>query len=246
MDTVKLSIKSYWNWRSSSFGHDSDKSSEIADKWESIIRELTSRAPGKRALDIGTGTGQLAVYLARSGFDVTGIDLADKMVNTAKKYAANLKLNIDFRTGDAEELPFEDDSIDVVVSRNLLWTLPNPDRALREWRRVLKPEGLLIVSDGYWLNTTWKRFHHLAYKILKNIFKNKSLVSLRFFLSYAGLQNSLPFYEGIKLERIRSLLDAACFRQVQSYNTSCLDFKPYGNIRLDQNEPSFFIAHAKK
>ena len=246
MDTIKLSIKNYWNWRSSSFGHDSDKSAAIADKWESIIRELTSPAPGRRALDIGTGTGQLAAYLARSGFDVTGIDLADKMVNTAKKYAADHNLDIDFRTGDAEELPFEDNSIDVVVSRNLLWTLPAPERALIEWRRVLKPDGLLIVSDGYWLNTTWKRFHHLAYKVLKNIFKKKSLVSLRFFLSYAGAQRSLPFYEGITSKRINSLLNTACFRQIHSYNTQCLDFNPYGNIKCDQNEPSFFITHAKK
>ncbi len=246
MDTVKFSIKNYWNWRSNSFGHDSDKSAAIADRWESIIKELASQAPGLRALDIGTGTGQLAVYLACSGFNVTGIDLADKMISSAKKYAESQMLDIDFHMGDAEELKFEDNSFDIVVSRNLLWTLPHPDKALKEWRRVLKPDGKLIVCDGFWLNTTWKRIHHLAYKILKGIFKNRNLVSLRFFLSYAGAQRSLPLYEGISFEKISSLLNAACFRQIQSYDTCCLDFYPYGKIRCDGNEPSFFIAHAKK
>ncbi len=246
MDTLKLSIRSYWNWRSSSFGHDSDKSVTIADKWENIIKELASQAPGMRALDIGTGTGQLAVYLARSGYDVTGIDLADKMISRAKRYAASQKLNIDFQTGDAEQLKYEDNSFDIVVSRNLLWTLPHPGKALKEWRRVLKPDGTLILCDGLWLNTTWKRFHHLAYKILKGIFRKGSFVSFRFFLSYAGVQRSLPLYEGISFEKANSLLRAACFKQIKSYDTRCLDFNPYGKIGWNQNEPSFFIAHAKK
>ncbi len=48
-------------------------------------------------------------------------------------------LSIDFQTGDAEHLPFEANTFDVVVSRNLVWTLPAPETAMREWHRVLKP-----------------------------------------------------------------------------------------------------------
>jgi 2-polyprenyl-3-methyl-5-hydroxy-6-metoxy-1,4-benzoquinol methylase len=129
MEPIKTSIKSYWNWRSRTFGHDTDKSAAVADKWESILQKTVSGAPGNRVLDIGTGTGQLAVYLARAGFDVTGMDIAENMVVHASRYAASQQLDIRFQTGDAENLPFADNSFDAVVSRNLLWTLPHPDKA---------------------------------------------------------------------------------------------------------------------
>ena len=246
MDSVKASIKGYWNWRSSSYGYDTDRSIEIADRWESIIKELIPDAPGRRALDVGTGTGQLAVYLARAGFGVTGIDLAENMISLAAQYAADQKLFIDFKTGDAEALDFGHDSFDAIVSRNLLWTLPSPHKALREWRRVLKPGGTLIVSDGLWMNITWAHVYRLVFKLIKGNLRNGGRISLRFFLSYAGLQKSLPFYKGISLEKASMLLHDADFREIRSYDTSNLDFNPYKNLRWNGKIPSFFIAYAKK
>jgi ubiquinone/menaquinone biosynthesis C-methylase UbiE len=137
MEKIKTTIKKYWNWRSKSFL--TDRSVTIAKQWESILKELVSGAPGRLAIDIGTGRGHFAVYLARLGFSVTGIDLSENMISYARQNAALHNLDIDFKTGDAEELEFEDNTFDVVVSRNLLWTLPSPDKALKEWRRVLKP-----------------------------------------------------------------------------------------------------------
>ncbi len=147
MEKVKTSINKYWNWRSKSYGYDADKSIKIANRWESVLKELVSDAPGTRALDIGIGRGQFAFHLARLGFVVTAIDLSEKMISHARKSTIAHKLNIVFQTGDAEKFKFEDNIFDVVVSRNLLWTLPNPDKALNEWRRVLSPGGTLVVSD---------------------------------------------------------------------------------------------------
>ena len=247
MEKVKTSIKRYWNWRSKSFGYDTDKSIEIANRWEAILQELVSGTQGKRALDIGTGRGQLAFYLARLGFSVTAIDLSENMISHARQYAVTHNLDIHFQTGDAEDLEFDDKTFHVVVSRNLLWTLPDPYKALNEWRRVMKPGAALVVSDGLWMNYTWKRIHHLILNLFKRMFRNGSMISARFFLSYAGLYESLPFYEGICFEKASILLEAARFKDIRSYDTSCFGTNPYGDTkRMKNTKPSFFIAYARR
>ena len=246
MSKIKSSIKNYWDWRSASFGHDADKSAAIAIQWESIVHQLVRGAPGKRALDIGTGTGQFAIYLARCGFDVTAIDISEAMIAEARRYVANQRLQIDFRTGDAESLGFADQTFDVIASRNLLWTLPQPHQALVEWRRVLKPGGRLMLSDGFWKNTTWRRVPQLVVKILKGMGCNGSRISLRFFCTYAGLQKRLPFYEGVSLDAAVALLETARFKSITAYDTSRLSVHPYGATSPKKAFPSFFIASATR
>lgn len=246
METTKKVIQKYWDWRSSSFGHDADKSAAIALQWESIVTQWAGAASGKRALDVGTGTGQLAVYLARAGFSVTGIDISPAMVTHARRYAAEQQCDIDFQTGDAEALAFGDHQFDVVVSRNCLWTLPHPHRALAEWRRVLKPGGHLMVSDGLWKNTTWLRAYRLVYKLIKDLGCNGSRVSLRFFGTYAGIYKRLPFYEGLRVDAAVKLLQNARFKNIRSYDTSRLRVYPYPAKRVNQAPPPFFIAAATR
>ncbi len=183
LSRLKGQIERYWDWRSASYELDQDKSVETVQDWEFTIKGLVAHLHGSasRALDVGTGPGQLAFYLAQAGIDVTGIDISPKMVETARKKARERMLSIDFQTGDAEHLPFEANTFDVVVSRNLVWTLPAPETAMREWHRVLKPGGRIIISDGYWQNLTWSRIHHLIIKAAKGFLKTRSLISCRFF-----------------------------------------------------------------
>ena len=94
-----------------------------------------------RILDVGTGTGFLSLSLAEIGHEVVGIDLAEGMISSARKIADDRGLDLDLMVGDAESLDFDDDSFDVVVSRWVLWTLPDPEKAISEWMRVLKPGG---------------------------------------------------------------------------------------------------------
>ena len=156
-------------------------------------------------------------------------------------------ITIDFQWQDAEKLPFKDNTFDVVVSRNLLWTRPNPGKALREWRRVMKPAGALVVSDGMWMNCTWNRVHHLAFKVVRGMLSNGSMVSLRFFLAYASLQKKLPFYEGIGITEIQTLFQVAGFREIKSHDTAYFDTNPYGRNGSRQREGfPFFIVHARK
>jgi len=87
------------------------------------------------------------------------------MLQKAKEKANSLNLIIDFRQGDAENLPFENESFDMVINRNLVWTLPDPERAIFEWGRVLKPEGKVIIIDGNWGNRMGSHGHIWRYLI---------------------------------------------------------------------------------
>jgi ubiquinone/menaquinone biosynthesis C-methylase UbiE len=85
------------------------------------------------------------------------------MISKAREHAAQCGLHIDFQQQDAENLPFKESTFHVVVARNLLWTLPDPERALREWRRVLKPDGDALISVwSKWQDRwRWQSFRQL-------------------------------------------------------------------------------------
>ena len=245
MDKLKDKIEKYWNWRSSSYALDVEKSPETEKAWDTTIKTLAKSGQNQDALDIGTGPGQLAFYLAGAGFNVTGLDISPEMINKARKRAEEMEHSIDFRTGDAEHLDFPDNSFDVVVSRNLIWTLPNPDLALKEWHRVLKPGGRIIVSDGFWQNQTWKRFYQIPLNLLKSVFQINSRISLRFFLHYASMMKHLPLYEGVKKNEVQKLLQCAGFNEVSSWDIGqCFGKNPYA-FALSVS-PSFFIVYADK
>ncbi len=72
------------------------------------------------------------------------------MLDKARENALQNGFDIKFAKGDAAELPFEDNKFDIVVSRFVLWTLPNPEAALKEWSRVLKAGGKIVYIDGNW------------------------------------------------------------------------------------------------
>ena len=100
-------------------------------------------------LDLGTGTGFLARIILKNGFNVLGLDLSKNMLAVAKKKAPETFLV----RGDAENIPLKDSSVDLIVSRWVLWTLPHPWEALEEIVRVLKPDGRVILCDGDSKNT---------------------------------------------------------------------------------------------
>lgn len=86
---------------------------------------------------------------------VTGIDLTPEMIEAAMALAAAERSNAEFMVMDAEALDFADASFDAIISRNVMWNLPHPETAYREWLRVLKPGGLLLNYDA-----EYARAHH--------------------------------------------------------------------------------------
>ncbi|MEO8607163.1 MAG: methyltransferase domain-containing protein [Chloroflexota bacterium] len=113
--------------------------------------ETTGLHPSGRVLDIATGTGVVALYAAQmvgGGGRVVGVDLSPEMLARAGEKAAAAGLNqVTFQQGDAEHLDFPDASFDAVLCSSSLFFMPDMAAALREWRRVLVPDGKVGFSN---------------------------------------------------------------------------------------------------
>jgi len=102
--------------------------------------------PGNRVLDVACGTGVVAVTAARRGATVSGLDLTPQLLDVARDNAQIAGVRIDWREGDAESLPFPDNSFDVVVSQFGHMFAPRPEVAVGEMLRVLEPGGTIAFS----------------------------------------------------------------------------------------------------
>ncbi|WP_422929487.1 class I SAM-dependent methyltransferase [Singulisphaera sp. PoT] len=107
---------------------------------------LYSLLPQKgRILEVGCGTGGLLVPALRGGRSIVGVDIASRWLVVARRRLRDHGLDTELVAASAETLPWPDASFDVIVADSLLEHVDNPILALREWRRVLKPGGSLIV-----------------------------------------------------------------------------------------------------
>lgn len=149
-DERKERIVSYWEKRSGDFLEHkrAELHSPMAERWLYEIKKQLPQDKNLRILDVGCGAGFFSVLLAKEGYQVTGVDLTPDMVENARTFAEEEKTDCEFLVMDAENLRFADESFDVVISRNLTWTLPDVKSAYREWVRVLKKGGILLNFDA--------------------------------------------------------------------------------------------------
>lgn len=149
MEELEKKVLNYWTVRAHDFSvvRRNEIHDEISTRWRA---ELLKHLPGGglRILDVGTGTGYFAALLAAMGHEVTGIDLTPAMIDEAKSFARDLGVSAHFEVMDAQALSYPDESFDAVVTRNLTWTLPEPERAYSEWLRVLRRGGVLLNFDA--------------------------------------------------------------------------------------------------
>ncbi|HTP32969.1 MAG TPA: class I SAM-dependent methyltransferase, partial [Candidatus Acidoferrales bacterium] len=104
-------------------------------------------APGAHLLDVACGSGQLALIAAREGVHVTGVDIAENLVERAQARAAAEDLPARFRVADAESLPFADAGFDVVVSLVGAMFAPRPELVAKELARVCVPGGTIAMAN---------------------------------------------------------------------------------------------------
>ena len=107
---------------------------------------FASVQPGQRLLDVGCGTGVVAITAARRGARVSAIDLTPELLDRARENAATAGVHVEWHEGDAEKLPFEDGEFDVVLSQFAHIFAPRPEVVMAEMLRVLKPGGTLAFS----------------------------------------------------------------------------------------------------
>ena len=150
MERIKNRVSCYWSKRSGAFlvQRLNEFDSEKKERWTAEIEKYLPEGRPLRILDIGTGTGFFACLLTSKGHQVTGVDLSPDMIKGADQMADSLGMEIDFQVMDAENLEFENESFDALVTRNVTWTLPHAEKAYREWYRVLKKGGVFINFDA--------------------------------------------------------------------------------------------------
>jgi ubiquinone/menaquinone biosynthesis C-methylase UbiE len=195
-DPVKQQVAAHWDRRAAhfdtDFGHSIATPAERA-AWDRIMDLVVGGRSALDALDVGCGTGFLSLELAARGHRVTGIDLAPAMLDMARHKAAEAGFDIRFETGDAEQVPFQAGSFDLVISRHVLWTLPHPEAAIDDWIRVLRPGARLVVIDG------------AQYDVASAPPRQENA---RNSTEYAAIGDQLPFYDGRPQSEIEALLRA--------------------------------------
>jgi SAM-dependent methyltransferase len=147
MDTLER-IERWWDEDAASYdgvpGHGAATPAERAAWAAALSRHLPV---GGSVLDVGAGTGFLALAAARLGCRVTALDLSGRMLDRLRAAAASQGLEVATHQGPADQPP--DGPFDAVMSRHLLWTLPEPERALAAWRAAA-PTGRLVLLESMW------------------------------------------------------------------------------------------------
>jgi len=141
MESLKTKLKGMW--MSGDFG-------EVARHIETGAEEFIARLelkPGDRVLDVACGSGNLSIPAARAGAIVTGVDIATNLIEQARARAKSEGLTIQFDEGDAENLPYDDASFDVVVSMFGAMFAPRPELVAAELVRVCRPGGRIAMAN---------------------------------------------------------------------------------------------------
>ncbi|WP_316978939.1 class I SAM-dependent methyltransferase [Shumkonia mesophila] len=233
---VSKAVADYWDWRASSFG--------FADKnrtyWEAALSRAFPLGEELRVLDIGTGTGFLAAVAASWGHRVWGIDLSERMLDEARKNLAREGVAVELSLGDARNPDFQAGFFDVIVCRNVLWTLPDPPTALLAWKRILRESGRVIVSDGMWQPAGLARLGRVLIRRLGYFLPGGSEKMLcRFETKYRSIKRAMPFFRGLDVPAATRLLESTGFDQIERFD----DGFPGSSYRV---EASFFILGATK
>lgn len=214
---LKEEIRSYWSKRSQTFdlafGHFIAPGPE-ARAWQQPMRETLGDRPLK-VLELACGTGEVTRLIHDLGHDVTALDFSEAMLRVARaKHEGKERLR--FILADAENTMEPDAAYDAIVCRHLVWTLTAPQATFREWLRLLKPGGRLLVYDGDWTkpSPTGRLFAYLV-SLIDRIQGADPYYDGAMSEKHEMIMRALPFGEGLTCERLGPLLAEAGFEAIR-------------------------------
>ncbi|MGB0931049.1 MAG: class I SAM-dependent methyltransferase [Chitinophagales bacterium] len=163
MNTIKSKVQAQFGKTAKAYVHSQGHAKGQDLQW---MLEQAGDVKGKKVLDIATGGGHTALQFTRAGAEVIATDLTPEILKEAEKFAIEQGYNIDFQFAEAENLPFETLSFDIVTCRIAPHHFENPEQFVKEAYRVLKPNGLFLLIDNIapestklakWMNEIEKR-----------------------------------------------------------------------------------------
>lgn len=170
-------------------------------EWMRVLQAALGTAP-RDVIDLGAGTGACALIAAELGHRVTAVDGSEGMLAYARASAVAHNLSIRFIQATMDEADLTEGSADIVTMRNVLWTLEHPEAALALARHLLRPGGIVLISDGL-----WRKPGH----------EDKAV-------EIFGAP--LPYYNGLTEQEGRSLLIDAGFVDIASWHEG-FEINPY-------------------
>lgn len=147
-------FQEYWDFSAGGYSdiNKEELDTDMRQVWLSLIEENRPQGEPLKILDAGCGPGFFSVLMAQCGHTVNAVDFSEDMLLNARENAAHygVEEKITFEQMDVHALRFEDNTFDLILSRNITWTLQNPTQVYREWLRVLKPGGRFLNFDANW------------------------------------------------------------------------------------------------
>jgi len=144
-------VKSYEKWHQTVHGQEISTVIKLED-WHINALSLSPNLIGLNVLEVGCGVGDFAIYLSEQKANVTAVDFSSRAIELAKEKSRTQNKIVNFQVADAQALPFEDNSFDLILSCECLEHVSVPQLALAEFYRVLKPSGHLVLTTENYSN----------------------------------------------------------------------------------------------
>ena len=146
--------RAYWDSEAATFDDEPDhglRDPATRAAWDALMKGLLDAGDRSlRVADLGCGTASLALLLASHGHRVHGIDLSPVMIEFARDKAVAAGTTLQLDVGDASVPDLPAGAFDVVLSRHVVWALPDPRASLTRWTDLLAPGGRMILVEGRW------------------------------------------------------------------------------------------------
>ncbi|MDO4647809.1 MAG: class I SAM-dependent methyltransferase [Eubacteriales bacterium] len=227
-------------WSQDSSGYDNLVRLQLEDKrkvncWVNELDQVLGRRP-LRILEVGCGPGFLSILLTKMGHQVKAIDGAEGMLKAARANFKRYHVEVESELEDGVTLEAEkDNTYDVIISRDVVWTLYDPEAAFARWKEVLKPGGQVVYYDGNYQtvkktlkNFLWMRLSEILIFVTEHIIYPKDAEET------SGVFAELPMVKADRPEADCRLLKEAGFCGVRSgegrwqNDPLSMDFWKYG------------------